>query len=246
MSGHSKWATIHRAKGVKDAKRGAAFTKLAQAITMAVKQGGGVGDPNQNFRLRLAIEKARQFNMPKENITRSIERGTGEGDGNALSEVLYEGFAPGGVAVMISAVTDNKLRTAQKIRDVLDKSGGNMGGSGAVAYLFSNVGELVIKTPAGSTKSTEELELELIDLGIDDIEPIEGGFVVYCERERTFELKEQVEKLGYTVDSAELTMKPGGFVEVADPEVKTQIESILERLEELDDIQKVWSNYSYA
>jgi len=127
MSGHSKWATIHRQKEAKDAKRGSNFTKLAAAITVAVREGGGVVDPGQNFKLRLAIDRARQFNMPKDNISRAIEKGAGGGGSDELAEVVYEGFAPGGVAVMLEAFTDNKLRTAQKVREVFDKNGGTLG-----------------------------------------------------------------------------------------------------------------------
>jgi YebC/PmpR family DNA-binding regulatory protein len=244
MSGHSKWATIHRAKGVKDAKKGAVFTKMAQAITLAVRQGGGLGDPQKNFHLRLAIEKARQFNMPKENIQRSIERGMGNTEGVSLDEVMYEGFAPAGVAVLVQAVTDNKLRTAQHVREVLDKGGGSMGGSGAVSYMFENKGEIVINAKPGTP--LDEQELEIIDLGIDDIDSSDEGLIVYCDKEKTFELKEKLEKLGYKVESAELTMKPTLMTDVSDPDSRQKIELILERLEELDDVQKVWSNYTYA
>ena len=132
MSGHSKWATIHRAKEVKDAKKGAAFTKLAMNITVAVRQGGGIGDPEKNFKLRLAVDKARQFNMPKENISRAIEKGTGAGAGGSLEDVMYEGFLPGGCAVVIEGFTDNKARTVQQVRSVLEKGGGTIAGTGAV------------------------------------------------------------------------------------------------------------------
>jgi YebC/PmpR family DNA-binding regulatory protein len=244
MSGHSKWATIHRAKEANDAKKGAAFTKLAQAITLAVRRGGGIGDPDKNFHLRLAIDRARDLNMPKDNISRAIERGTGGSGGEQLDEVLFEGFAPGGVAVLVSAVTDNKLRTAQKVREVLDKSGGSMGGSGSVSYLFSQKGELFVNKKPDS--SLEEQELEIIDLGVDDLETSPEGFVVYCDRDKTFEVRQGLEKLGYKVESAEITMKPAMPVEVDDTESALRVESILERLEGLDDVQKVWSNYSHA
>lgn len=243
MSGHSKWATIHRAKEANDAKKGAAFTKLAQAIALAVKQGGGIGDPEKNFKLRLAIDRARQFNMPKDNISRAIERGMGGAGGNDLDEVLYEGFAPSGVAVLVSAVTDNKLRTAQKVREVLDKSGGSMGSSGSVSYLFSPAGELLVRFKNGAY---DEQELEIMDLGVQDVQRSEEGFAIYCQRDKTFEMKENLEKLGYKVESAELTMKPAIQIDVSDSETANRIESILERLEGLDDVDHVWSNYSHA
>lgn len=219
MSGHSKWATIHRAKAINDSKKGAAFTKLAQNITLAAKLGRG---------LDLAIDRAKQANMPKDNIQRAVDRGVGGGEADNLSEVMYEGFGPGGVGILVQAVTDNKLRTAQHIRDVVDKGGGNMASSGAVSYLFSQVGELVVPSPL-----TDDKELEIIDLGIDDVENSPEGFIVYCHKDKTFEIKEALEKLGYKVESAELTMKPSTWIEVADESSKQKLEAILEKLEDL-------------
>lgn len=241
MSGHSKWATIHRAKGIKDAKKGAAFTKLAANITMAVKQGGGIGDPEKNFRLRLAIEKARQFNMPKDNISRSIEKGMGAGSADLLEEVTFEGFLPGGVAVLVTAVTDNRLRTAQAVRMVLDKNGGSMGSSGSVSYMFEQKGEILVDL---SNKSVEEAELEFIDLGVEDVDTHEGKLVAYCGREETFVMKEKAEARGYVVESAGLIMRPTTLVEIKDEETGTRIENILEMLEDLDDVSGVWSNHA--
>ncbi|KKW00001.1 MAG: transcriptional regulator, partial [Candidatus Amesbacteria bacterium GW2011_GWA1_48_9] len=208
MSGHSKWSTIKRQKEVKDAKKGAIFTKLATAITVAVRQSGGVADPDQNFRLRLAVEKARQFNMPKDNISRAIDKGTGTGGGERMSEAVFEGFLPGGAAVIIETVTDNKLRTAQEIKTLLDKGGGSLGSSGAVGYLFNQLGELKVKVRDTSLKSMDEQELEMIDLGIEDVEVVEDGFLIYCEPKKTFEIKQRLEDLGYEVESADLVMKP--------------------------------------
>lgn len=239
MSGHSKWATIHRQKEAKDAKKGAVFTKLAAAITVAVREGGGITDPGQNFKLRLAVDMARQFNMPKENISRAIEKGTGGGGAEGLVEVVYEGFGPGGVAVVLEAVTDNKLRTWQKVREVFDKNGGTLGGSGAVGYLFAPKGELRIK----NHELSDEDELKLIDLGADEIDRGDE-WVVYCAKERTFEMKDKLEKLGYGVMGAELAMKPVSYVNVSDPEDRKKVENILEKLEDLDDVHKVWTNYA--
>jgi YebC/PmpR family DNA-binding regulatory protein len=240
MSGHSKWATIHRAKGVKDAKKGAAFTKLAQNIAIAVREGGGITDASQNFRLRLAIEKARQFNMPKENIQRAIDRGAGVG-GQVLEEAMYEGFLPAGVAVMVQTLSDNKLRSQQAVRDVIEKNGGTLGSAGSVGYLFSHVGEIVADL---GSKNAEEAELEVIDLGVDDVSVEEGKLYVYGSREKTMEIKDGLEKMGYTIVSADLIMKPLSFVEVEDGDKRTQIELILEKLEDLDDVVKVFTNYS--
>lgn len=233
MSGHSKWATIHRAKAINDGKKGAIFTKYAQIITLAVKQGKGVDE---------AIARAKQVNMPKDNIQRAIDRGKGGGDADNLTEVMYEGFGPGGAAILVNAVTDNKLRTAQQVHEVVSKGGGNMGNTGSVSYLFSHEGEVVVKT----TKPKDEAELAIMDLPVNDIEEIENGFVVYCDKDRTFEIKEALEKLGFEIVSAELTMKPSMHIEIADTETKQKLEAMLEKLEDLDDVHKVWTNYSYA
>src|SRR3989344_704878 len=235
MSGHSKWATIHRQKEAKDAKRGSNFTKLAAAITVAVREGGGVVDPGQNCKLRLAIDRARQFNMPKDNISRAIEKGAGGGGSDELAEVVYEGFAPGGVAVMLEAFTDNKLRTAQKVREVFDKNGGTLGGSGAVKYLFSQVGEMRLV----SSGLGDEDELKMIDLGVVDIERGEGEWIVYCEKERTYEIKDEMEKMGYQITNTELVMRPINPIEVNDPELKKKVENLLDKLSDLEDVHKV-------
>ena len=226
MSGHSKWATIHRQKGINDAKKGAIFTKLGKAITIAVKQGRG---------LQLALEKAKQYNMPKDNIQRALHPAQGE-----LDEVMFEGFGPGGVAILVSAVTDNKLRTAAEVRGVLDKGGGSLAGQGAVSYLFSHEGEIIAKP----NKPVEEAELEAIDLGIDDVEAEGEKLIIYCHRDQTFELKGKIEKLGFEVESAELVMKPMTLMEVSDEDTRQKIESILGKLDDLDDVQKVWTNYA--
>ncbi len=233
MSGHSKWATIHRAKEVKDSKKSAIFTKLGRAITIAVRQEKG---------LQLALEKAKQYNMPKENVQRAIDRGSGAGAGDELHEVLFEGFIPGGVAVLVSALTDNKLRSAQQVREVFDRNGGNMGSTGAVSYLFNHEGQLVVSLKPG--KDSQEQELEFIDMGVTDLE-IEGDKVMlYCHKDQTFEIKEKLEAAGYTVISAELTMKPAMWVEVPDEETRAKVDSVLEKLEDLDEVDHVWSNYA--
>jgi YebC/PmpR family DNA-binding regulatory protein len=239
MSGHSKWATIHRAKEAKDAKKGAAFTKLAMNITVAVKQGGGVGDPEKNFRLRLAVDKAREFNMPKENIARAIEKGLGGGSGVTLEEVVYEGFLPGGAAVIIEGLTDNRARTAQQVRSLLEKGGGTLAGSGAVAYMFTQLGELVVDMTG---KTEEEAELAAIDAGADEFLTEEEKLIIYCQKEQLPEVKQKLESAGYRVESAEVVMKPGTVSEVADEETKTKIETLLEQLSDLEDVSKVWSN----
>ncbi len=241
MSGHSKWATTHRQKEAKDAKRGAIFTKLAAQIAVAVREGGGVGDPDKNFRLRLVMDKAREFNMPKDNISRAIEKGMGTAGGEALVNVTYEGFVPGGAAVMIETVTDNKARTVQLVRNVMENGGGTLGGSGAVSYLFIPLGELVMDTEG---KNAEQAELDAIDAGVNDFEADGLKLILYCDRDKIFLLKEAMEKKGYRVESAELVMKPEVLVEVTDPDVRGKVENLLEKIEELDDVSKVWTNYA--
>jgi YebC/PmpR family DNA-binding regulatory protein len=241
MSGHSKWATTHRQKEVKDAKRGAIFTKLAATITVAVRAGGGIGDPDKNFRLRLAVDHARQMNMPKENISRAIEKGMGTGGGE-MHEATYEGFGPGGVAIMVDSLTDNKVRTVQLVKNVFDRNGGTMGNSGSVGYLFSQKGEIRAKAKPG--KGVDEQELEIIDLGVDDLESEDGELIVYCDKDKTFVIKEAMEKLGYEVESAQLVMKPQSMTEVGDEETRKKLEALLEALEDLDDVTTVWANYA--
>ncbi|OGD01579.1 hypothetical protein A2972_00345 [Candidatus Amesbacteria bacterium RIFCSPLOWO2_01_FULL_47_33] len=242
MSGHSKWATIHRQKEVNDAKRGAAFTKLATLITAAVKQGGGIGDPEKNFRLRLAVEKARQSNMPKDNIQRAIDKATGAGSAAQAEEAMFEGFLPGGAGVLVETLTDNKVRTAQMIRTTLDKGGGTMAGSGAVSYLFIHQGMLRVKPQTSRSKSLEEQALEVIDMGINDIEETNEGWVVFCEKDRTTDLKKKLEDAGYMVESAELVMMPNTLVELV-PEAKEKANKLVDQLEELEDVSSVWANY---
>jgi YebC/PmpR family DNA-binding regulatory protein len=241
MSGHSKWATTHRQKEVKDAKRGAIFTKMAAQIAVAVREGGGIGDPEKNFRLRLTMDKAREYNMPKENIARAIEKGMGEGGGAELVEMVYEGFLPGGAAIMIEALTDNKARTVQLIRSAIETGGGTLGSSGSVNYMFTPTGELVIDI---MDKNAEQAELDVIDMGATDFETEGNKLIIFCEKDKIFIIKEAAEKKGYKVESAEMVMKPETLVEVTDPEVRQKIEALLERVEDLDDVSKVWTNYT--
>lgn len=243
MSGHSKWATIHRSKEVKDAKKGAVFTKLAAAIVVAVRDGGRVGDPDKNFKLRLMVDKARQVNMPKENIQRAIEKGMGVSGEAELEEITFEGFLPEGCAVMITAVTDNKARTAQQIRTYLEKHGGTLAGAGAVGYLFKSLGEVRVQVQETNNKGIQEQELEIIDLGIEDIEQSDNEFLVYCQKESTWELKIKLENAGFAVVGVELVNKPAALVEVKDRVAQEKIEEMLQMLEDLDDVTHVFTNY---
>lgn len=240
MSGHSKWATIHRQKEVKDAKRGQIFTKLAQAITIAVRQGGGVTDPNSNFRLRLVIEKARALNMPKENIQRAIQRAAGEGAAEAWEDVVYEGYAPFGVAVIAEASTDNKQRTAQEVKNVFEKNGGRLGTSGTVDFLFERKGLIT----ANKTDSNEELMLKIMDVeGVEDVEEAEDVIEVYTMPENLDKVRRSLEESGMTINSFELTRKPKTTTLIDDKEKAQKILNFLEKLEDLNDVQKVYANF---
>lgn len=241
MSGHSKWATIHRQKEANDAKKGAAFTKLANMITIAVKEGGGIGDPEKNFKLRLVVDKAREVNMPKDNIQRAIDRATGAG-GVVLEEAVFEGFLQDGVGVLVQTLSDNKLRSQQFVREVLDKNGASMASSGAVSHGFAHKGELQVHF--GGSADSDTQQLALIDAGVEDFEDDgSGGWFVWCEKSQLAEMKSSLESVGFSVKSAELTMKPSLLVDVQDTATKTKIEMILEKLEDLDDVSHVWTNY---
>jgi len=240
MSGHSKWATIHRQKEAKDAKRGAAFTKLANAITIAVREGGGVGDPETNFKLRLAVEKARSINMPKDNIQRAIDRGTGAGGAVVFEQAMYEGFGPGGAAVLVEVATDNKQRTVSEVKNIFDKSGGSMGGAGSVSYLFKKRGLLIV----GYDGTIDDAMMKLIDTGVEDIEEVEDGLEVYSEPQKLYEVKALIEALGLAVKSAELVMDPTTSIDITS-ETAEKLQNLLVKLEELDDVQKVYTNANF-
>ncbi|MDP3955436.1 MAG: YebC/PmpR family DNA-binding transcriptional regulator [bacterium] len=242
MSGHSKWATIHRQKEVTDAKRGQIFTKLASAIAIAVREGGGTADPNSNFKLRLAIEKARQLNMPNENIQRAIERGSGGAGAGKWEEVTYEGYGPGGVAVMVEATTDNKQRTSQVIKTTFDRGGGSLAGPGAVAFQFEKKGFLTLVKPA----NVDEATLQIIDMGVEDVEEGIDVMEVYTKPEEVDLVKRKLEKAGFEVLSFEQIMKPKTLVEITDKEKAKQILSFIEKFEELDDVQRVSANFDIS
>lgn len=239
MSGHSKWAQIKRQKGVTDQKRGQVFTKLANAITIAVREGGGVVDPNFNFKLRLVIDKARAANMPKENIARAIDRGSGKGGEAAFEEVLYEGFAPGGIALLIEAATDNKLRTNAEVRNVVEKNGGSMGQSGAVSYLFEQKGLIVVK----KNKSFDDIFLIAVDSGAEDVEDGGDEVYIYTKPQQVSDIKNKLLDAGCDVISFEQVRKPLTTIVVDNKEAAKKIIALCEKIEELDDVQKVYSNF---
>jgi YebC/PmpR family DNA-binding regulatory protein len=237
MSGHSKWSTINRQKGVADSKRGQAFTKLSNAITLAVRQGGGIADPTSNFKLRLSIDKARGMNMPKENIERAIERATNSSK-ESFDEFLYEGFAPGGAAIIVEAATDNKNRTTSEVKNLIEKNGGTMGGQGSVSYMFTRRGELVVKRDG---KTADDVMLVALDEGLEDIEEDDDEFFLYTSPESLMKVKHAIESNGFEVENAELVYKPSTTIAV-DEETGQKIIDLMEKIEEHDDVQKVYSN----
>lgn len=240
MSGHSKWSTIKRQKGVADIKRGQTFTKLASAITIAAKLSG---DPNLNPRLRTALEEARSVNMPKDNIQRAIDRGLGKLPGQTIEEVVYEGFGPGKVAFLVEGITDNKLRTNSEIRNLFERSGGIMGGQGSVIYMFDKKGEIRVKSKGGVA---EDEMLELIDLGAEDIEPFLDenvqAYLVYVESLELNTMGTKITQSGFEVESSEIIFKPNLTVEISDKELVEKVMNFTERLEDHGDVQKVYVN----
>jgi YebC/PmpR family DNA-binding regulatory protein len=239
MSGHSKWSTIKRQKGTADAKRGVAFTKISNQITMAVREGGG-GDVDSNFKLRLAVEKAREINMPKDNIARAIEKGLGKNGGAALESAIYEGFGPHGVAIVVETITDNKARTAADLRNNFSKNGGTLGSTGTISYLFRHVGEIAVSKPGQTVDSVFEKALEA---GADDIEEAEEAFLVYTQPENLHKIKDILTQGGLTVSSAELIFRPNKETMVnLDETQHAEVEKFLEIIEDMDDVQNVFVN----
>lgn len=240
MSGHSKWSTIKRQKGVTDARRGREFTKLGNAITIAVREGGGSGDPASNFKLRLTMDQARAANMPKENIQRAIDRGLGKGgSGGQLETVDYEGYGPGKVAVIIEAVTDNRNRTSSEIRGVVEKNGGTFASSGAVSWMFKDCGLIGV---AKDGKFDEIFEAS-VDAGAEDVEEAGDSVEVYTKPADLDRVKKSLEEKGLKVLSAELYKKPTTTVEITDAEVAKKLLSFVEKLEDVDDVSKVYANF---
>lgn len=243
MSGHSKWSQIKRQKGVADVKRGATFTKIANVITVAVREGGGE-DPQSNFKLRLAIEAARAVNMPKDNIQRAVDRGLGKGTiGAQLDRVTYEGYGPGKVALIIEAVTDNKNRTTPEVRSVLEKSGGSFVTPGTVSWMFSDCGLITL---AKNGKSFDELFGVAVDAGADDVEDSDDVVEIYTKPNELDKVKNALAERGLAIQSAELAKRPATTVEIKDEETSKKIFDLMEKLEDLDDVQKVWSNFDIA
>ncbi len=239
MSGHSKWSTIKRKKGAEDAKRGKIFTRIVREIVTAVREGGGVSDPDSNPRLRIAVEKAKAANMPKENIQRAINKGAGVGDdGAAYVEITYEGYGPGGVAIIVETMTDNTNRTLAEIKHAFNRSNGNLASSGAVLWQFDQKGYIEINSEGADF---DEVFLQAAEAGADDVESEEDVIIIYTPRTELHVVVKALNDAGYEVLDSKLTWIPQNEVEVSTDEA-LQVIKLIEKLEELDDIQSVSSN----
>jgi YebC/PmpR family DNA-binding regulatory protein len=240
MSGHSHWATIKHKKGATDAKRGQLFTKLAREVTVAARAGGE--DPDMNASLRLAVQNARDNSMPMDNIERAIKRGIGEGDAGSLEEALYEGYGPGGVAIMLQALTDNKQRTVSDIRASFNKAGGNLGETGCVSWNFEFKGVITAEIEDGRV---DEIALAVIDAGADDFRS-EGSYLeVYTSEDSLDALRTALQSLDVNVTSSEMSMVPLNTISLED-KVAGQTLRLIDHLEDLDDIQKVYTNADFS
>jgi YebC/PmpR family DNA-binding regulatory protein len=239
MSGHSKWSSIKHRKGAADAKRGQLFSKLSRAIIVAAREGGP--DPAANLALQNAVEKARSYSMPKDNIERAIARGSGaDSDASAFETVVYEGYGPSGVALIVEALTDNRNRTAAEVRAAFSKYDGNLGGSGAVMWLFERRGIVLV---GADSVDEDELLLAAAEGGADDVSLDGSTFQVTAAPEALTAVREAVEQAGFTVESAELTMVPKTTVEVENEAAARKILRLIDALEESDDVQDVYANF---
>jgi len=239
MSGHSKWHSIRHQKGVADARRGQLFTKLTREIIVAVREGGS--NPDANFRLRLAIQKARDSNMPMDNIERSIKKGSGELGGMTLSELVLEGYGPSGTAILVEALTDNRNRTIQDVRSTFSRHGGSLGENGCVSWLFDAKGLITVKTDG---TDADDLALNAIDAGADDVK-VESGYVeIYTMPEDLEKVRSALEAKNVPIASAELFQVPKTMVQL-DDKAAMQTMKLLEKLEELDEVQRVSSNADF-
>ncbi len=240
MSGHSKWSTIKHGKAISDARRSQLFTKLAKEIIVAARQGGG--SPDANLRLRMAVQRAKDQNMPADNIERAIKRGTGEGsDQDQMAEVTYEGYGPGGTAIMLQTLTDNRNRTVSDIRSTLTKVGGNMAETGAVAWQFEQKGVIVVEA---DEERTEDLTLVAIDAGADDFDTFDSTLNIYSAPGALEEVRRVLAENDAVISSSEVAMLPTNTITL---EAKEAIQTLrlLDRLEELDDVQRVFSNADF-
>jgi YebC/PmpR family DNA-binding regulatory protein len=240
MSGHNKWSKIKRQKGIEDAKKGQIYTKLTREIIMAAREGGG--DPETNFKLRLAIQKARDSSMPKDNIERAVERGSGNAEGAVLEELTLEGYGPSGTAILAQTLSDNRNRTVQEVRNVFTRQGGTMGSAGSVAWLFDSRGIITVEA---NGKNMDDIELQAIDAGAEDVKVTEESVEIYTKPTELEMVKKNLEKNKVVIASAELSMIPKTLLEVED-KAAIQTLKMLDKLEDLDDVQKVFSNVDFS
>ena len=239
MSGHSKWAKIKRGKAVEDARRGAVFTKLGNAIAVAAKTGG---DPDMNPALALAIQKAKEANMPHANIDRSIKRGTGELGGNAIEEMMYEGYGPAGIAVIVECASDNRNRTSSEVRAVFSKNGGNMAENGAVSFQFDHKGVI----EAAKSGDDDADQMAVIDAGADDVVDEGDSWTIYTDHKALHEVKKSLESAGLKISEASLAYVPQNVVNIIDESEKAKVMKFMDAMEELDDVVETYSNFEIA
>lgn len=239
MSGHNKWSSIKHKKGAADAKRGKIFTKIIKELTVAARDGGG--DASSNPRLRVAIASAKQANMPAANIERAIKKGTGELEGVSYDEYTYEGYGHNGVAILVETLTDNKQRTVSEVRHAFSKYGGNMAESGAVSWMFNKAGMIEIPNEG---QDEEEIMMAALDAGADDIETEDESFVIYTPYTDLHTVMGKLEEEGFKIEKAELTMLPKNMINADD--VAEKLLRLLDQLEDLDDVQKVYANYEIS
>lgn len=240
MAGHSKWENIKRRKARVDAQKGKIFTKLAREIIVAAKEGGA--DLDANFRLRLAVQKAREANMPNENINRAIQKGSGEGDALNLEQLYYEGYGPGGVAVLLEMMTDNRNRTAAEIRHIFSRRGGNMGESGCVAWMFERKGYLSIDKQEG-LPSEDDLMLLALEAGAEDFKDEDSSYVIITSPEDFETIKDKFVEQGLDLTTTEITMLPTTTVRIEEAEEASKVLALLEALEEHDEVQNAYANF---
>ncbi|OGV89953.1 hypothetical protein A2Z41_02890 [Microgenomates group bacterium RBG_19FT_COMBO_39_10] len=236
MSGHSKWSTIKRQKEATDIKRGKVFSKLAKAITIAAVEGA---DLEKNFKLRLEVERAKQANMPKENIERAIAKVTGKGD-SKLEEVVYEGYGPEGVAIIIEAATDNRNRTTADVKNIFERGGGKLTGPGAVDYQFKSMGLVTVE----KSSKTDEQILRIIDLGVEDVDEATDALEVYVEPGKLAEIREQLSQANFKILDAELVKQPKNEIKIINPAKANKVLKLMNSLHEHDDIQRVFANFN--
>ena len=241
MSGHSKWHNIQRTKGAADAKRAQAFTKIAREMIVAVKEGGS-GDPANNSRLAAVVAKAKAANMPNDNIKRTIEKALGSGAGDNYESVTYEGYGPGGVAIIVEAMTDNRNRTASEVRHHFDKYGGNLGATGCVSWSFDRKGVIIIDNEDEELDEDKAMG-DALEAGAEDFSAEPGVFEVYTQPDDLSAVSTALEAIGYTFLSVQAEMVPQNYVKLANPDDIKNMEKFLELMEDNEDVQNVWHNY---